>query len=294
VLVLIALSGVFPTLAAQENSSLQNNQTNASSSQVEHNGPDAWTAERIMARVAENQDRAEKLRAEYVYQQRVHVVSKKPHGKLMRDETASYHVVPTPDGIQKENEKITGKYLVHGKYVDFEGPPVPDPDGMDAELIRQFRDDFANAKSKDGMAKDLFPLTSEEQKEMEFRLVGEEPMDGRSAFRVAFRPKDKDEFTWAGDAWIDKQDFQPIYVATKMSRRIPLGVRVLLGTDVPGLGFSVHYRRQEDGVWFPTSFGTEFQLRVLFFLNREIAISLDNREFEHTHVKTKIEMAAPE
>jgi len=119
-------------------------------------------------------------------------------------------------------------------------------------------------------------------------------MDHRPTFRVAFRPKDHDDIDWAGDAWIDKEELEPVYVATRLSRKIPLVIRTLLGTDVPGMGFSVHYRRQADGVWFPTSFGTEFELRVVFFFNRDIAISLDNREFEHTHVKTKIEMAAPE
>jgi hypothetical protein len=252
------------------------------------------TAEQIMARVAQNQDKAEKLRAEYVYEQRVHIASKKPHGKLMREETATYHVVPTPDGVQKEQEKIKGQYLEKGKHIEFEGPPVPDPESLDAQLVQQFREDFVNSKSKDGMAKDLFPLTSEEQQEMAFRLVGEEDMNGRRAYRIAFGPKDKDELSFAGDAWIDKADFEPIYIDTKLSRKMPLAIRALLGTDLPGFGFSVHYRRQADGVWFPSSFGTEFRLKVLFFLSREIAISLDNHDFEHTHVKTKIEMAAPE
>jgi len=124
-----------------------------------------------MARVAANQDRAEKLRAEYLYRQHIHIVVKKPHGKLKREETTDYRVIPTPDGMQKDLEKITGRYLVKGKYQDFEGEPVPGADTLDADLIRQFRDDFANAKSKDGLAKDLFPLTSEEQEKMEFRLV---------------------------------------------------------------------------------------------------------------------------
>lgn len=253
-----------------------------------------WTADRIMARVAENQDRAEKMRAEYVYRQQLHIVLKKPHGNLTREETALYHMLPTPEGTQKDLEKITGRYRLKGKYLDFEGLPIPETDGLDAQLIQEFRDEFTNAKSKDGLAKDLFPLTSEEQKELVFGLVGEEEMDGRKTYRVAFRPKDKDDIAWAGDAWIDKEELEPIYVATRLSRKVPMAIRTLLGTDLPGWGFSVHYRRQDDGVWFPTAFGSECQLKVLFFFNRDIAISLDNREFEHTHVKTKIELAAPE
>src|ERR1700731_3036662 len=55
---------------------------------------------------------------------------------------------------------------------------------------------------------------------------------------------------------------------------IPVFVRTLLGTDLPGLGFNVEYRRFDDGVWFPVSFGTEFRLRAVFFINRDITVSL--------------------
>jgi hypothetical protein len=254
----------------------------------------ALTAEQIMARVAEGQDRTEKLRAQYVYQQRIHIVSKKPHGHLEREETAEYHAAPVADGTEKKLLRITGQYRLKGKYATFEGEPLPDPDSIDAQLIRQFRDDFVNSKTKDGLAKDLFPLTSEEQKDMAFRLAGEETRDGRPSYRIKFWPKDKDEYAWAGDAWIDKEDFAPVEVITSLSHRLPLAVRTMLGTDLPGLGFSVRYRRQEAGVWFPTSFGTEFRLRVLFFLNRDLTVSLDNKEFERTHVQTRIEAAAPE
>ena len=59
------------------------------------------TAESIMAKVAANQDRSEKLRGRYIYQQRIHVVSRKTNGKVLREETADYRVAPTPDGTEK-------------------------------------------------------------------------------------------------------------------------------------------------------------------------------------------------
>jgi len=116
----------------------------------------------------------------------------------------------------------------------------------------------------------------------------------RSVYHLGFGPKDQKDIDWAGEAFIDALDFQPVRVFTKLSRRIPFMVRTLFGTDVPGIGFDVHYQRQADGVWFPISFGTEFRLHVLFFLNRDISISLENSAFEHTHVKSKIEVLGPE
>jgi hypothetical protein len=60
-----------------------------------------------------------------------------------------------------------------------------------------------------------------------------------------------------------------------------------LGTNVPGLGFTIVYVPQPDGVWFPVSFGTEFRLHVLFVI-RQIVIDAQNRDFEKTHVSSRI------
>lgn len=246
-----------------------------------------------MARVAANQDRSEDLRKQYVYRQHTHILTHKPKGRLLREETADYNVVPTADGTQKELKLLTGKYWSKGKYETFQGEPVPESGGLDAGLINGFREDLMNEKSKDGMAKDLFPLTTEGQKDYEFKLLGEDVQDGRKAFHIGFRPKDKGDISWAGEAYIDAAEFQPMRVFTKLSRRIPFGVRVFLGTDVPGVGFNVAYKRQEDGVWFPSTFGTEFRIRALFFINREVSVSMENSAFEHTHVKSTMKVVGP-
>ena len=160
-------------------------------------------------------------------------------------------------------------------------------------MIKDFRDDLGNDKTKDGLAKDLFPLTSEEQKAYVFNLIGQEVEAGRTVYHVGFRPKDKDEITWAGEAFIDAAEFEPVRVFTRLSRRVPLWVRTMLGTDLPGLGFNVVYQKQEDGVWFPSSFGTEFRIHAVFFINREISISLQNSAFERTHVNSTMRVIGP-
>lgn len=246
------------------------------------------SAENIMARVAANQDHSEKLRSQYVYQQHIHVVSRKSNGKILREETTDYHVVPKPVGVERTLQQLTGRYWHGGKYLNFEGEPVPAADSTDGELVHSFREDLTNDDSKDGLARDLFPLTTEEQQTYQFRLMGEETFEGRKTFHIAFTPKNTDDIDWAGEAFIDENEFQPMYVFTKLSRRMPFGVRTVLGTDLPGIGFAVHYRRQEDGVWFPTSLGSEFRIHVLFFFNRNMSISMENKAFEHTHVESKI------
>jgi hypothetical protein len=248
------------------------------------------TASEIMARVAENQDRSEALRKQYVYKQQIHIISHKPGGKLLREETADYDVVPMPDKTEKQLKQLAGRYWHKGKYENFQGEPAPEGDSLDGSLVKGFRDDLANEKSKDGLGKDLFPLTSEEQKTYDFKLLGQEVEAGRSVYHMKFWPKDEDEITWAGEAYIDATEFEPVRVFTKLSRRIPFLVRTLLGTDLPGLGFNVAYQRQPEGVWFPATFGTEFRIHAVFFINRDVSIALENSGFERTHVESRMKV----
>jgi hypothetical protein len=246
------------------------------------------SADEIMARVAANQDRAVKQRAEYIYQQRIRIISRKTNGRLMRDETTDYLATPTPDGTKKELKQLAGRAWVKGHYLDFNKEPGPNPDSLDGDLVHDLRHDLANDQSRDGLARDLFPLTSEEQKKYSFKLDGQEMREGRRIYRIHFIPSDKEDIAWAGEALIDADDFQPVRVYTKLSRKLPLFVRTVLGTSLPGVGFDVEYQRFSDGVWFPVSFGTEFRLRAVFFIKRDISISLKNSGFEHVHVKSKV------
>jgi hypothetical protein len=251
------------------------------------------TADEIMTRVAANQDRSEEPRKQYIYRQQIHVATKRTNGKLVREENTEYRVVPQADKTERKLEKITGKYWKKGKYEQFSGEPVPDPDHLDAELVKDMREDLIEPKSKDGIGQNLVPFSSEKLKKHVFRLEGRETFQGHDAYRLSFKPADREDLDWAGEAYIDANDFEPIYVYTRLSRKIPLAIRTLLGTDVPGYGYSLRYEKQSGGVWFPKSYGQEFTLHVLFFYNREVMVSMDNKDFEQTHVDTKITAEAP-
>jgi hypothetical protein len=250
--------------------------------------PAGLTAEAIMARVAANQNRTEALRQQYVYTQQIHILTQKPGGKLMREETADYNVVPTPDGTKKKLTLLTGRYWHKGKYEQFTGEPTPEEDSFDGDLINDLRDDLSDDNAKDGLARRWFPLTSEEQKKYAFTLLGQEMQQGRSVYLISFQPKDKEEIPWAGEVYIDAAEFEPVRVTTRLARRLPLMIRSLLGTDVPDIGFNVMYQRQPDGAWFPATVGTEFRVRAEFVINRQVSVSLENTAFEHTHVASKI------
>lgn len=270
----------------------------------------------IMAKVAENQGRAEKARTAYLYKQHIVVISRKTNGKLMCEEKTDYSVLPSESGVQKVQTRLEGRLWHKNNYVDYsqnaedakmvetaeqngvvsahDTISIQIPGGLlDGDLVRGFRDDIANDKTKDGIGKDLFPLTTEEQKDYQFELVGREERQGREVYRIRFRPKDRNDLTWAGEALIDAVEFAPMSVSTKLSRRIPFLVRTLLGTDVPGLGFSVTYKRVADGLWFPVSFGTEFRLHAVFFINRSVSVSLENSDFKRAEAESTIHYQTP-
>lgn len=245
-------------------------------------------AKEIMARVAANQDRAVEMRSHYLYKQHIHSSSRKTNGKLMREEAQDFDVFPSPNGTEKKLLSISGRYWHGGKYMEYQGMPIPDEGSLDASLTHEMLNQ--NERSKDGILSHLFPLTSEQQKEYAFELLGEETFQGQQVYRIRFTPKDKDEIEWSGEAYINAAEFQPVYVFTRPSRKLPFFVRSVMGVDLPGVGFTVQYSRQEEGVWFPDSFGTEFQLNLFHFFRRTVTISLKNTEFRKTHVDTRIQV----
>lgn len=185
------------------------------------------------------------------------------------------------------DEQTTNKKKDKNKDKD----PAFDPDSdetIDRDLVENIRRNLIHDKSKDGINAHLFPLTSKNQADYTFHMVGRERLNNREVFHITFRPKKKDDFGWSGDAYVDTTAYQPVLVTTGMARKIPFAVRTLLGTNFPGLGFTVTYAPQIDGVWFPVTFSTEFKIHVLYFFHRQVFLNAENREFEKTHVSSRI------
>jgi hypothetical protein len=268
------------------------------------------TADQIMTRVAANQDRSEAERAHYVFVQHARVLSRK--GSTIRcEETTDTRITPTPTGSTQQLLTIQGRLLHKGSYVTYNRLPdskhakdtsdgdgskanieqIDEDENTDLDLVENIRANLLGDKpshSKDGINNSLFPLTSKQQGDYAFVLRGHEPRNGRDTFHIEFHPKDKSDIGWKGDAWIDTATFEPVVIRTALSRNLPLGVRVLLGTNVPGIGFTAIYAPQPDGVWFPVSLGSEFKIHVLYFFSRQIVIAAENRDFEKTHVTSTI------
>ena len=48
------------------------------------------------------------MRKQYVCKQHIHIITSKPGGKVMREETTQYEIVPTATGAQKQLKLLTG------------------------------------------------------------------------------------------------------------------------------------------------------------------------------------------
>jgi len=243
----------------------------------------------IMRRVAFNQARTQAARREFVYHQKQNVRLRRSNGKVAREEFREYDITPASRGLHRELISVQGRYEKNGDYVVYD-EPQKEADGIDAGLVEGFSEDLMKDDSRDGLDAGLFPLTYHQQLKYEFRLVGAETYRGRRVYRVAFDPKDR--FDWKGEALIDADEFQPVFVSTRLGRGIPLAVKALLGTDVKGLGFSVAYQKFADGVWFPVSYGGEFDLHVLFFYKRTISVSMTNTDFRRVDVNSQVSYAS--
>lgn len=248
--------------------------------------------DQIMARVAENQARAQDMRRAYVYNQKILARFHRMNGKLAREEKIEYVVTPTPSGVDKKLEHFEGTYERHGKTVAYNEPgkEIGDLD-IDGDLIRDMVNDMtADKETRDGIGHDLFPLIAKEQEKYDYTLEGKETYHGRQVYRVSFRPKphQEDGADWKGEALIDAAEFQPVVVNTSLAWHIPTAVKVLLGTNVKGLGFSVNYEKFDQGLWFPVSYGGEFHIRAVFFYARNMSISMLNSGFTRAKVESKI------
>ncbi|MGP8243934.1 MAG: hypothetical protein ACLQVN_05385 [Bryobacteraceae bacterium] len=248
---------------------------------------------RIMREVAENQAKSQDLRRNFVYTQKQLLRLIRANGKLAREERREYTIVPKDRHSERIQAHFEGRYASGSGFVAYDKPGYEykkmDIDG--AVLNGLSEDLMDDGNSKDGIGPDLFPLTYHQQLKYDFRLLATETYRGRSVYRVAFAPKKGvglEDGSWKGEALIDAEEFEPVEVTTSLAWKMPLAVRILLGTNIRGLGFAVSYRKFADKVWFPVSYGGEFEVRGLFLYRRTITIALTNGNFRRTDVTSNV------
>lgn len=265
----------------------------------------------IMQKVAANTDAAAEARRQYVYHQRVRSSLLRSNGQVVCRETREYTVVPRPKTTKKKLVSFSGECLQGKQMVPYQGNgqatvPGVEEKGIEVdghrESIAGVINDLANdPKSRDGIPRQLFPLSGGEVEHYRFSLKGETTVKGRRAFDILFEPAlpkagcgDDACRPWKGEAWIDAEDYQPIRVDTELFKGVPWGVRVFMGINIRQLGFSLTYQRVAAGVWFPATYGAEFQIQLFWGFKRTITLSIENSDFLKTDAQSTIQFDPPD
>jgi hypothetical protein len=246
---------------------------------------------RILHEVAENQAKSQELRRNFIYTQKQLLRLIRANGKLAREERREYTILPKERSVERVPTHFEGRYAAGNGFVAYDKPGYQyKGTDIDGAVIGGLADDLmSNKQSTDGIGADLFPLTYHQQLKYDFRFAGAETYRGRAVYRVTFSPKKGVENAdWKGEALIDAMEFEPVVVTTSLAWKMPMAVQILLGTNIRGLGFSVSYEKFADKVWFPVSYGGEFEVRGLFLYRRTITIALANSNFRRTDVSSDV------
>jgi len=154
--------------------------------------------------------------------------------------------------------------------------PVPEAGRTDADLIRNLRDHLLNDNSKNGLAHDLFPLTSEEQKDYDFKLLGQEVEAGRNVYHIAFAPRTRKNQPGRAKHSSMPRNSSPFGCSPECRGASPIWcgrcvrsawIRVQRGLRAPGRRSVVSFDLRNR---VPAPRGP------LFFFNRDVSISLEN------------------
>jgi hypothetical protein len=247
-------------------------------------------AAEIMRRAAENMDRAQAARALYVYDQNVFVRMKRANGKTAREESRQYVIAPGEKGAKRKLVKLEGKVIEGKKQIPYSDARfrIKKMD-IDGELTDGFAHDLL--WSKNGKV-DWFPIHKKNLDRYAFTLNGTENYREYDVYRISYQELKDDEGDpgcWAGEALIERSQFQPVLLTSSWDCKIPLAVKALLGINVQHIGAKITFRRFDNEVWFPVSCGGEMKLRVLFMYARTIAFSASAANFRKADVQSSIQ-----
>jgi hypothetical protein len=256
----------------------------------------------IMAKVAANVESAAEARRHYIYHQRVRSSLVRGSGDVARRENREYTAIPTEKHTEKKLESFQGEYRKGKQLVSYSEPGFEYKKiDIDGQVINQVTSDLVDDKnSRDGIPHSLFPLRAADLPFYRFSLKAETELKGRPAYLIAFEPLKKETCVeigakddcpgeaWKGEAWIDREELQPVRIETHLAFSVPWGVRVFLGTNLKQTGFSLNYVRIAENVWFPATYGTEFGFNVLWGYRRTLTLSMKSDGFRKTNVDSKL------
>lgn len=252
------------------------------------------TADEIMQRVIENQTRAQEARKQWVYTQEVFARSTQRNKTLMREETRTYRVLPNEKSTKRELMSMSGKRRVKGKLEIYDAP-LKDDDSVDewvSEVVEASKDEEKKGGLRDAFTPNVFPLAGDKLKGYIFTRKKDAEYRGYSVYTLEYKPKKNGKYDYVGDPWegevlVEKESFQPVLISSFLEFKMPMAVKVLLGTNLRDLGFKVEYDKFGE-VWFPVKGSGEFRLDAVWFFKRNGSYSMKCYDFQKGTAESSI------
>ena len=172
--------------------------------------------------------------------------------------------------------------LTHLKLLEVNGKPLDASEAKkQLELELKFRQSIGQSDARKGDNRENF-LTPDMISRFQFTLVGQVPINGRTACQLTFLPKlpappahnlsERVMNRISGTVWIDVEEFEIVHADIQLLSEVDL-LWGLVGS-LKKMVFSLSRTRVADGVWFNAASNGDFEARKLL---------------DSTHTKTRSE-----
>lgn len=216
----------------------------------------------IVARSVANEDRSWQARQNYTYSERDEEKHLDSRGRVKSDEVEVSRIIFVHGSPLEQTVSHNG------------GPPTASQRRKDQEALQKRRNETP-AERAARLRKDRENLTflDEVPRGFDFRMIGEEPVNGRPAYVLRATPKPgyhshakyTKMFAKAqGKLWVDKQDLGWVKVDATVTE--PFSVGLFLARVLPGSHILFEQTRVGDGLWMPKLVEVRAEARVLFLV----------------------------
>lgn len=194
--------------------------------------------------------------------------------------------------ITSTDIRVSRAVLVNGETIDqvvsHNGkPPTPEQMKKDQDLLRKRRDETSQERTaRRRTEKENRAFIDDVVSAFNFRLLGEQAIEGRPAYILEATPKSgyrarskygKMFSKVQGKLWVDKQDFG--WVKVDADVKAPFSMGLFLARVQPGTHICFQQTRVAEGIWLPKRIEIKANARILLLKNYQMQEVLSYSEY---------------
>jgi hypothetical protein len=222
-----------------------------------------FDAQEIVRRSVENADRSWQARLNYLYTKRTEEKRLDGQGRVKSDDV-----------------DVVNHLVINGGPVEVAvshngGPATAAEQRKNKEAIEKQRQETpAGRADRQREERDSHAFINEVPQAFDFRMIGNDEINGRPAFVISATPKPgyqahtkyaKILAAVRGKLWVDQQDFG--WVKADVAVTEPFSMGYFLARVQPGSRILLEQMRVGDGLWMPVKVAVEADAKVFFLIN---------------------------